>query len=163
MLITNALNQCRCGSGKDYAECCGLYHSTEAASTPEALMRSRYTAYTMANMDYIQSTMREKALLGFDPEQTRQWALSVVWIGLEVLNHRMENERLGFVEFIARFMEGNKIKAIHEISEFRFEQGQWFYVDGTHQSSAKSRTLTLSRNAPCPCGSQKKFKNCHGK
>ncbi len=156
------MNHCPCGLKKNYNSCCGIYHSGTAAPTPKALMRSRYTAYTLTNMDYIQTTMQGKALQGFVAQQTGQWANSVVWLGLEVLSAYQETESKGFVEFIARFMEGDKIKAIHEISEFHFEHGRWFYVDGLHQSSVKSRTKIISRNAPCPCRSGKKFKSCHG-
>ena len=41
-----AKDLCPCGSGKEYGECCEpIIKGTALAQSPEALMRSRYTAY----------------------------------------------------------------------------------------------------------------------
>ena len=61
-------------------------------------------------------------------------------------------------------MEGKQLKVIHELSEFHREDNLWFYADGVNkESSAKSNRQKITRNSPCPCGSGKKFKNCHDK
>src|SRR5690625_2096473 len=45
---------CPCGTSKDYAECCGpVLAGQRAASTAEALMRSRYTAFVRGNDAYL--------------------------------------------------------------------------------------------------------------
>lgn len=127
-------------------------------------MRSRYTAYTKGQIDYIKNTMRGKALIGFNELEAEQWAKRVAWIGLEVINSNLSGPDKGFVEFAARFSEQNQVKTIHEISEFHREDGQWFYVDGVHkQGLNKTSKPKIARNEPCPCGSGKKFKNCHAK
>lgn len=155
---------CPCGL-QFYSDCCALYHTGERIpSTPEALMRSRYSAYALANIDYIKKTMQGKALAGFDESNAKAWAESVKWLGLKVINTKHELPDCGFVEFIARFIEGAKQRSIHEISEFHRIDARWYYVDGTHpKNQKKSLSATLGRNALCPCGSHKKFKNCHGK
>ncbi|WP_240455632.1 YchJ family protein [Halomonas faecis] len=38
---------CPCGNGSSLAGCCGRYHAGEPAPTPEALMRSRYSAFVL--------------------------------------------------------------------------------------------------------------------
>ena len=44
--------KCPCGSGLDYGLCCGQYISgAKDAPTAEALMRSRYTAYVVHEID----------------------------------------------------------------------------------------------------------------
>nr|WP_058529330.1 YchJ family metal-binding protein [Legionella londiniensis] len=92
------------------------------------------------------------------------WVKSVKWLGLKVISARNELPDCGFVEFIARFMEGGKQRSIHEISEFHRINERWYYVDGTHpRNQRKSLSVKLGRNSPCPYGSHKKFKNCHGK
>jgi uncharacterized protein YchJ len=52
--------ECPCGSGLDLADCCGLWHKGLAggvcAPTPEALMRSRYSAYVLGLVDYLVAT-----------------------------------------------------------------------------------------------------------
>jgi SEC-C motif-containing protein len=126
---------CPCGSKIIYSQCCGLYLNKQAKpSTPEALMRSRYTAYTLADIAYIKKTMREKALIGFDEKQAKQWASSVHWLGLEVIVKSMHptNSSIGYVEFIAKYLDNHIIKTIHEISEFHCIAGEWFYVDGKY-------------------------------
>ena len=86
------------------------------------------------------------------------------WINLEVIKSSMDSSEIGFVEFIARFSEQNQVKTIHELSEFHKENGCWFYISGVHkQGLDKISKPKTARNGPCPCGSGKKFKNCHAK
>lgn len=152
---------CPCGSKHNYASCCGVYlESTIKPASPEALMRSRYTAYSLANIPYIKKTMRGKPLSGFDEIEAMHWAKTVIWMELQIVSTALKKENVGYVEFIARFMENKQIKSIHETSEFHREDGAWFYVDGVQQPTSK---VAFTRNMPCPCGSQKKFKNCHAK
>lgn len=157
------MSKCPCGSGKTYAKCCGLFiDNHKAPETPEQLMRSRYTAYTLAQTNYISKTMREKALVGFDEFQSKQWAQKVIWIGLTVKQSTMETPDKGYVEFIAHWIEKNHFCTMHERSEFHRMNNQWFYVDGVNlMTSLKKNQIKIGRNSPCPCGSGKKFKNCH--
>lgn len=125
------MNQCSCGSGIAFDDCCGQYISgLRQADTPEALMRSRYTAYTMANIPYIQSTMRGRAAEGYDPDVACRWAKTAKWLGLTVLNSYVEGSDRGFVEFVARLRHNGQQQKIHEKSEFQRVEGQWYYVDG---------------------------------
>jgi SEC-C motif-containing protein len=50
---------CPCGSGNSYDECCELIISAKKdAATCLELMRSRYTAFTLANIDYLMLSQR---------------------------------------------------------------------------------------------------------
>lgn len=121
---------CPCGSNKLYDDCCGLFiDGGKFPLTPEQLMRSRYTAYTKANVDYIAATMRSPAADGYDKQSAKAWAQSVEWDNLQVLNAKSVGMR-GYVEFIANFWENKKHKQIHEKSEFHLIDGKWFYVRG---------------------------------
>lgn len=142
---------CLCGSMQPYAACCGQYHEGKPAPTPEALMRSRYTAYAMANIDYIQATMKGAAALGFDPVSAKAWAESVEWTGLEVLT-ASEDGDTGYVSFKAHFTAQNEANVLSELSEFKRMDGRWYYT----------REAQPERNSPCPCGSGKKYKKCCG-
>lgn len=153
---------CPCDSQKSYLSCCEPFISGKSTpSTPEALMRSRYTAYTMADIDYIKATMRGKATTGFQEIEAKRWAKRVHWIKLNVIQSVIETSSTGYVEFEAIFVDGSRLKSIHENSEFNFEKGCWYYVNGTHLP-ALSKESIISRAMPCPCGSLRKFKNCHG-
>lgn len=151
---------CPCGSNKQYIECCEVYHTNqEIALTPEALMRSRYSAYAMAKVAYIKKTMRGKPLLGFNESEAEHWTKSIQWLKLEVVKSYLDSadSQIGFVEFIAKYLQKDVVHALHELSEFHLSDGHWYYVDGKQYKTTPEK---IARNAPCPCGSKKKFKNC---
>lgn len=98
-------------------------------------MRSRYTAYTMADIAYIEKTQRGKASEGFHALDAYVWAKRVTWLNLEVLNTSIIRKyQTGYVEFIARFIDAGVTQSMHEKSEFVKKAGQWFYIDGIHMS-----------------------------
>jgi SEC-C motif-containing protein len=122
---------CPCKSEKEYAQCCEPFIiGSHFPETPEQLMRSRYTAYTRANIDYIIATMKDAALKNFDKASAKQWAESVTWVKLKVLRAYIEPTipDAGFVEFKAYYRYKKQMHVMHEFSEFRKENGRWFYV-----------------------------------
>ncbi len=121
---------CPCGSKLDAANCCAPYlQSAKLPPTPEALMRSRYTAYTQANIAYIQATMCKKAAEGFDAVEAYTWAKSVHWKRLLVVKSTQTGNQ-GQVEFKAYFEHNHEQQVLHELSQFERIDGKWFYVDG---------------------------------
>lgn len=154
---------CPCNSQKNYVSCCKpLITEIKIPETPEALMRSRYTAYSMANMTYIKETMCGNALLGFDELDAKRWARRVIWIKLKIFKSSIESSGKAYVEFEASFLEGSHLKSIHEKSEFIFEKERWYYIGGEHLPTTHAEQR-ISRTMDCPCGSHRKLKNCHGK
>lgn len=156
---------CPCGTKNDYAECCGSYISgVKNPPNPEALMRSRYTAFSKGDMDYIAATMRGPAAEDFDPLDARSWAQKAQWLGLNVVNVTPLEDKgtKGFVEFIANFKLDDREQRIHEIGEFHLKEGRWYYFDGklVSQPTHHRATSKVGRNDACPCGSGKKFKKC---
>lgn len=155
--------KCVCNSAKEYDNCCGRFLSGDAVpATPEELMRSRYTAYTQTNMDYIVRTMKSPAADHFDEKEAADWARATTWLSLEIPNTSQEGDK-GFVEFIVNFLLESKRYILHELSEFHFIDGQWFYVDGKSPIKAPfTSDKQIGRNEPCVCGSGKKHKKCCG-
>lgn len=128
-------HHCPCGTGKEYVECCAVYLSGEKnAPTPEALMRSRYTAYNRVDLDYIEKTMKSPAADGFNRNEALNRAKKIRWTQLEVINTGGSAEK-GFVEFCAHYRLGNQQGVLHETSEFRLDEGKWYYVDGVLHDS----------------------------
>lgn len=125
---------CPCGGvpiGTAYKDCCELYISG-AATAPDAerLMRSRYTAYTLADAAYLLSTWHASTRppqLNLDPPDAPH---GTRWIGLTVHCHERSDASHAVVEFTARYREGGKAQRLRETSRFVREEGQWFYVDG---------------------------------
>lgn len=148
------MENCPCGSTKLFASCCEPYLKNQAIpENPETLMRSRFSAYSKADMDYIEKTMLGPALVDFNKEQAAVSAPHVKWLGLKVIQSKHDENR-GTVEFIAQYSLLGTKETIYEISEFHKENGKWFYFDG--------ETPKIGRNDSCPCGSGKKFKKCCG-
>lgn len=132
------------------------------AITAEALMRSRYTAYVVKNVDYLLKTWHPSTKpanidLGTIPK----------WNGLHIVSTEAgdESDSYGTVEFKATALSQGKIFRLHEKSRFVKEHGRWLYVDGDIKDDRppNTRVKKIGRNEPCPCGSGKKFKKCCGR
>lgn len=123
------MKYCPCGTNKRYLECCGAYlQKKEIAPTPEALMRSRYSAYVEDKLDFIRRTMRGEALLNFSKKKAKE---KVTWLGLEVLSSSFEthNPLIGYVEFKAKYKVADQIRVMHEKSEFHKIDDRWYYTN----------------------------------
>ena len=159
--------QCPCGSGSGLDRCCGPFISGEAlAPTAEALMRSRFTAFSQENWGHIKRTYASEARDRFDEPLAGAPASSVEWVGLDIHGRSKgaENDDTGIVEFAARFRKDGVLGTHREKSNFRRENGQWVYVDGeVSLEPAPTGPGKTGRNDPCPCGSGMKFKKCCGR
>jgi len=165
------MKNCPCGSGRPYADCCELYITGKAkAPTAEALMRSRYSAYVEHAIDYIIDTCIHRGEDDIDYKSTRDWSEQSTWLGLKIISTEKGGlaDTEGAVEFEATY-ERNGLKDIHhERAKFKRENssagGAWLYDEGhiVPRTIVRSGAKT-GRNDPCPCGSGRKFKHCHGK
>jgi SEC-C motif-containing protein len=156
---------CPCGSVSLYALCCGpLISGEQEAQTAEQLMRSRYSAYTKAEVDYIIATTHPDYREDYNPQSIRQWAETSEWQKLEIIRTEKggESDNEGWVEFIAYYSEKKTDKQHHELSYFKKTDGSWYFFSGTTPVKPQITTLKAGRNEPCPCGSGKKYKKCHG-
>lgn len=121
-------DRCPCLSGSRYSECCGPFHAgTAAAPTAERLMRSRYSAYAVGDVDYL--------LRSWHP-QTRPGELvldpAVRWYRLDILATARGGmlDTDGTVEFRAHYKSEDGAGSQHETSHFVRYSGAWVYVDG---------------------------------
>ena len=159
------MTTCPCYSGKTYNNCCKTIIDNESAPTALALMRSRYTAYKIGKVEYLVKTNHESTRAGIDVRDIVNWSKEHEWTKLEIVKTEQGSEidTIGMVEFKAHFKRKNGEEQIHhEKSTFRKEQGKWFYVDGQYNPKELATSKKISRNAPCPCGSGKKYKKCCG-
>ena len=127
------MNACPCGTGRDYAACCGRYHAGDAAPDAEALMRSRYSAFVVGDADYLRASWHpdtRPAELGLDAPG----AATTTWLGLTVKQHRITGSDTAEVEFIARYrIGGGSAVRMQERSRFVRIDGRWYYLDGEHR------------------------------
>lgn len=141
---------CPCGSGNNYQQCCHPCHAGTAADTPEALMRSRFSAFVMNDADYLLATWHpDTRPVELDLSESPEW------VSLQILS-ASEQITVGQVHFRAIYRIGSGWGYLEEQSSFSKENGRWFYREGKTSEGA----LKPGRNNPCPCGSGRKFKAC---
>jgi SEC-C motif-containing protein len=114
-------------------------------------MRSRYSAFAMARADYLLATRTETSGAE-DRSRVEQWAKSVAWLGLQIVD-ATPNE----VEFVAKYLERDRVVSLRERSRFERRDGRWTYASGAPTETS----VRVGRNDLCPCGSGKKLKACH--
>lgn len=126
---------CPCFSGLRYVACCKPRHDgTRPAETPEALMRSRYSAFALGLGGYLVATLArshdDRALpadglareLGRVKDRQR-------FLGLSVLFATSAGDE-GQVVFVARIFERGVDRSFAERSHFVREDGRWTYASG---------------------------------
>lgn len=120
------MRHCPCGGG-EYAGCCEpLHDGAREAETAVELMRARYSAYAVGNLNYVFRT--------WDPA-TRPSAIEptgLQWTGLRIVDVAEGDTggEAGVVEFVASYRDGARHGELRERSRFRSRRGRWVYVDG---------------------------------
>jgi len=150
--------ECPCGGG-EFAQCCQPIIGGEVrASSPEQLMRARYSAYATGSIDFLSESNHSKTRAQFDPESAGRWSRESRWLGLTILGSESSRPDRAHVNFEARYEDGDGAAVIHrERSLFEREDGEWRFVSG---GAIPAVSQKVGRNEPCPCGSGKKFKKC---
>lgn len=141
---------CPCGTGLSYDACCGPYHLGAAAPTPEALMRSRFSAFNKKMSGYLMASWHpESRPTELDLSQSPHWTR------LEVLDTSQILDQ-GTVHFKAIYRSGSAWGYLEEVATFVRQGEQWLYLSGR----VSEGRLKPGRNEACPCGSGRKFKSC---
>jgi SEC-C motif-containing protein len=159
---------CPCTSGKQYAQCCEpVIRGARAAATAAELMRSRYSAYALGEIDWIYQSQLPEGRQFIDRRATEEWSKRAEWQRLEVLEQTDggADDAEGVVEFKAYYRMGDEAIAHHEIASFRRVDGVWYFVDGIEVKPRpyKRPDAKVGPNDVCPCGSGKKYKKCCGR
>lgn len=128
------MNSCPCGSGLDFALCCEpIIKRAHVAPTAEALMRSRYTAFCLKDMDYLERSTHPDFRKAFDRKANQEWAEQAKFTQLEILSAE-ELDDTAIVVFCAYFSMINaqtpKTHAHQETSTFKRERDTWYFCEG---------------------------------
>lgn len=126
--MTNKL--CPCGSSNNWKACCQpIIEGKKVAETAQQLMRSRYSAFTIANGSYLVKSHHPDTRNPKEVRAIENFAKSVNWIKLEVLNFAKDQKEddFGTVEFKAYYFERGQVQVIHENSTFKRVNGIWHY------------------------------------
>lgn len=121
---------CPCGSGLALSQCCQpLLNNEQPAASAVALMRSRYSAYTLGNEDYLQRTWHSTtrpAQLDLSNNQQHWQRLKII-----ATTAGRADDDSGEVEFVAIYKVNGRAERLHERSRFAREERQWRYIDGS--------------------------------
>ena len=144
-----------------------MIRGEKPALTAEQLMRARYAAYALGEVDFILKTNDPDNSEGVDRASTEVWSRESKWLGFELLstNAGGPEDETGIVEFVARYKLKGVAVAHRERATFKKRDGVWFFVDGEELAAppARNEGPRVGRNDPCPCGSGKKYKKCCGR
>ena len=127
---------CPCGSGDSLIHCCGpLHRGRLKAETAEQLMRSRYSAYALSEVDYLIATHPDAACAAAERRrELRASCRQTRWHGLRVLATEAgrPDDLEGTVRFEAVFSAGGQRHVLKEHSLFRRRDGtatgDWLYI-----------------------------------
>lgn len=133
---------CPCGSGSSYKSCCKPFTSgAELPSSPEKLMRSRFSAYALAKTDYIiDTTLPDSEAWEGDldvwRDRIRVFSKSCDFHGVDILDAPAPVGDHGEVEFKARISENGRDVSFVERSQFSRRDDRWYYTSGTRVGEA---------------------------
>jgi SEC-C motif domain protein len=117
---------CPCGLPASYLDCCArLHRGNGAAPTAELLMRSRFSAFSVGDEDYLLRTWHPATR---PPQVVFDKALR--WVRLEILETSGGSplHTTGTVRFRAHYLEHGNARHMDEHSRFVRHEGHWAYV-----------------------------------
>ena len=89
-------------------------------------MRSRYSAFVVADAAYLYDTTHSSKRKGHSKSAYLSSAKNTKWLKLEIVYSDFD-----VVEFKAYYLNKKfQTEILHEKSNFRLEEGLWYYVDG---------------------------------
>jgi SEC-C motif-containing protein len=125
---------CPCSSGRKYKRCCRLLHSGDAATSAEALMRSRYAAYAGGLVDYVMRTTDPDGPLARPDRdvweaENHAFCRDTEFPGLEIIDVQAGPEE-STVRFRAQLRQDGEDASFVENSRFLLLDGCWLYHSG---------------------------------
>ncbi|WP_411876737.1 YchJ family protein [Vulcanococcus limneticus] len=135
---------CPCG-GLSYRSCCGPLHRGERlAATAEQLMRSRYSAYALGELEYLLRTHSSPEPLARRRRELGASLGQVRWQRLCILATTAGGpaDPAGTVTFEAHYAVGGQAGVMRECSLFGREgnrpEGRWLYLKALELSDSGS-------------------------
>lgn len=118
---------CPCGSNNEFGLCCESIHQNPAlAQNAEQIMRARYSAFVVQNIDFLFNTFHPTNRRFQSKQEIKNWALENKWMQLEIIETSTQT-----VTFKAHYLDPDFETQIHyEKSNFRQLNNIWYYVDG---------------------------------
>jgi len=146
------MKKCYCKSGLEFSECCEpILRVQQVAPSALSLMRSRYSAYCLGDVNYLQATTHDHTWSDEELKFIQDWADNSFWQHLEIVDFNDD-----MVEFKAYYIFDYVQHVHHEKSTFLKINDMYKYVDGEIYEDK----VTFTNNQKCICGSGLKYKRC---
>jgi len=132
-----AAKDCPCGSGRSYKTCCAPFHQGAEPPDPTSLVRARYSAFALGEIDFLHRTLHEdhpdriKHSRDHVLAALRAASASFKYMGLEIREaHDADEHGIARVVYRARiFRKGSDVSFV-ERAEFRNDGEGWRYLGG---------------------------------
>lgn len=150
--IPDSSSPCLCGSTKKYSECCESVHkNVGSATSPGSLIRSRYSAYTTNNAEFIiastskkspdyisyvvESPSVERGLKNWAKQIRRNMIVEYAYVKCEIIEELYSSPTQVEVKFrhLAIRKADNIMFPVEETSLLVLEDDKWLYVSGNVQ------------------------------
>ncbi len=133
-------------------------------------MRSRYTAFVVNDVDWIMDSHHSSTVDEIDRDEVEKWSAGSEWMGLRIRSTEAggPDDTEGFVSFRARYKVQSQQVDHVEQARFERENSEWRFHSVVEEEDQAPQLVPVGprsevgRNDPCPCGSGKKYKKCHG-
>jgi SEC-C motif-containing protein len=130
----NEHTSCPCGSKKSYINCCKVFHSGKNPDTALELMKSRFSAFVVGDVEYIINTTHEDNIeYSSDKNKWRAEIQEVInsndFNKLEILEF-IDGEQEAYVTFKVSIKQKGLDMSFSEKSRFLKIDGKWLYRSG---------------------------------
>ena len=128
---------CPCGAKATFDKHCQpVIAGKVPADTAERLMRARFSAYSMGDVDYLIKTTAEEHRKALNVEELAEYCESIRCISLKILATEAggPSDETGVVRFHASLMVNGKRTLHSEVSRFHREGGVWVYAEGPEEA-----------------------------
>lgn len=136
-------DDCPCYSGKKYKKCCRPYHSGRTVPDVVSLVRARFSAYRIGDIDFIiQTTHPQGTSYMADEKRWRArldaFCLSNRFINLNIIDDG--DDWVHFTSYMQSMMQPEPFTA-EERSLFKHENGKWLYFDSVEVPEENSAVV----------------------
>jgi SEC-C motif-containing protein len=121
---------CPCGTGARYKECCGPKHAGGEPEDPERLVRSRFSAFALGEVEYLWRTLHPDHDDRARPKaeviaELKRASRDNRYLGLTILDAKDTR-----VLFRVKVFHKGKDLSFTELSELARDQDGWRYLTG---------------------------------
>ena len=156
--------RCPCNSGLPFAECCEpILADIRLAHTPGQVVQARFTAMAAGDMDFFRKSIVRRFRNRFREDDIRAVSRRLRFRAIRITREEIIGvlRRQAIVQSRVTCGKGSKLSTHAERTYLQRETGAW-RVTHVDLVTATPPPAGRSRNAPCACGSGRKYKRCCG-